>query len=66
MDNKVFKDLKKEAKKDARPSRKHKYIYQGKSDDYEGLSEDYPFNWYLGGKIMRFLLKGIVCQFYKI
>ena len=38
-----------EEKESSRPG-KYKFIFQGKTNDFEGLSEDYPYNWYLGGK----------------
>jgi len=29
---------------------KFKFIFQGMTNDFEGLKDDYPYNWYLGGK----------------
>jgi len=33
----------------SRPS-KYKYLFQSYKQDLTGLPQDYPYNWYLGGK----------------
>ena len=48
-DKKLLKGMDGEEKESSRPG-KYKFIFQGKTNDFEGLSEDYPYNWYLGGK----------------
>ena len=34
----------------SKPS-KFKFIFQGNQKDLTGLPDDYPYNWYLGGRI---------------
>ena len=39
-----------ELTKNNKPS-KFKFIFQGNQKDLTGLPDDYPYNWYLGGRI---------------
>ena len=55
MDATAFILIKDDAEKNklSSPS-KYKYIFQSLKMDYTGLPEDYPYNWYLGGKIYKY------------
>ena len=37
-----------------RPS-KYKYVYKGQEKDTTGLSDGYPYNWYIGGNLLFFI-----------
>ncbi|XP_023346590.1 uncharacterized protein LOC111715491 [Eurytemora carolleeae] len=49
LDNQLLKKIGDKDSKLIKPS-KNKFLYQGPKRDLAGLEEDYPYNWYLGGR----------------